>query len=173
MLEKNFFRRDALTVAPDLLGKVLVREKNGEEIRFVIMEVEAYDGEEDSACHASRGRTPRTEAMYGPAGFWYVYLVYGMHYMLNITTGEEGYPSAVLIRGAREVTGPGRLTRALSVDASFNAKEASKDTGLWIEEGTISPSLGEVEKTPRIGVDYAGEWASKPYRFVWKDNLKC
>ncbi len=171
LLKSEFFVGDVLKIAPELLGKVLVKRDGATDIRMVINEVEAYDGESDKACHASRGRTPRTEVMYGPAGHWYVYLVYGMHYMLNIVTGEIGYPSAVLIRGTFEVSGPGRLSKALGVDMSFNSKESSGTTGLWIEDGYNISSSCKVEATERVGVDYADEWAKKPYRFLLKDHL--
>ncbi|MFP4022476.1 MAG: DNA-3-methyladenine glycosylase [Candidatus Paceibacterota bacterium] len=169
MLQEDFFKREVLEVAPDLLGKTLVRRVGSRVTRLVVTEVEAYDGESDKACHASRGRTKRTEVMYGPAGHWYIYLVYGMHHMLNITTGSRGYPSAVLFRSGLDVKGPGRLTRALELDISLNAKKASSANGLWLEGGFEVP-FEEIERLPRIGVDYAKEWAEKPYRFVWKSK---
>ncbi len=170
-LKTDFFKRSVLEVAPDLLGKVLVRKSDLNIIKTVITEVEAYDGEKDKACHASRGRSPRNEVMYGYSGFWYVYLVYGMHNMLNVVTGEVGYPAAVLIRGVDKINGPGRLTKFLSVDREFNKKEVSKETGLWIEEGPFRPSFDEIKRTKRIGVDYAKEWSDKPYRFLWNPKI--
>ncbi len=169
MLNSNFFKRDVLSVAPELLGKFLVKKEKEKEIKMIITEVEAYDGEQDKACHASKGSTGRVEVMYGPAGVWYVYLVYGMYHMLNVVTGEIDYPSAVLIRGTKEVSGPGRLSKALSIDKGFNNKDLSKETGLWIEEGLFVPSE-EIVRTSRIGVSYAKEWADKPYRFIWKKD---
>lgn len=170
MLKSDFFSRDVLRVAPDLLGKVLVKREKEKKIEMIITEVEAYDGENDKACHAYKGRTSRTEVMYGSAGVWYVYLVYGMHYMLNVVTGEIDYPSAVLIRGTKEVSGPGRLSKALSVDKNLNNKNLSRETGLWIEKGLVVPSK-EILKTSRVGVDFAEEWAEKPYRFIWKERI--
>lgn len=165
VLPRKFFKRTALEVAPDLLGKYLVRRTDGKVTRMMITEVEAYDGFEDKASHASRGKTPRTSVMFGPAGVWYVYLIYGMYEMLNIVTGPEDYPSAVLIRGVEGIDGPGKLTRALDITRALNAQPASKEAGLWIEEGT-SVSKKYVTAGPRIGVAYAGEWAYKPWRFV-------
>ena len=167
VLKSDFFERKVLDVAPDLLGKCLVRRKGVGETRTIITEVEAYDGEEDKACHASGGMSPRNEVMYGPAGVWYVYLVYGMHNMLNIVTDGIGYPSAVLIRGTSEVTGPGRLSNFLSIDRSFNGRPALEETGLWIEEGVLNVDPVDIKRTERIGVQYAGEWVGKPYRFLW------
>lgn len=167
ILPKVFFNKNVLKIAPEILGKFLVKEEKNIRIRYAITEVEAYDGKEDLACHASRGMTKRNSVMFGPAGVWYVYLVYGMHNMLNIVTGEEGYPSAVLIRGIEEIKGPGRLTKSLSIDRSFNGKEALKENGLWLEEG-VRISERDIKRTERVGVEYAGEWAKAPYRFIWE-----
>jgi DNA-3-methyladenine glycosylase len=144
------------------------------------VETEAYDGEADLACHACRGKTARNRIMYEPGGVWYVYLVYGFHYMLNIVTGEKDYPAAVLIRGIEGAIGPGRTTKALNADLRFNGKSADKKTGLWIEEpgagaekkaesGTAGKEeirKQKIRRAPRIGVAYAGVWAKKPYRFI-------
>lgn len=166
VLDKSFFERPVLETAPDLLGKYLVRATPEGEIALPITETEAYDGETDLACHAARGRTARTEVMYGDAGVWYVYLIYGMYDLINIVTGPQNYPSAVLLRGLEGISGPGRLTRALHITRAFNAQPATPTTGLWIEDrGLIVPSVNIVQ-TPRIGVDYAKEWAEKPWRFV-------
>jgi len=160
----TYFQRDALEVAPDLIGKILVRcYGDGHIERFRIVEVEAYCGEEDKACHASKGRTKRTEVMYHSGGKLYVYLIYGMYYMLNIVTGCEGEPQAVLIRGVEGVSGPGRLTKRLKIDGDFNGEEIPSDR-IWIEEDTAEKH--HYITTPRIGVDYAGEWKDKPWRFV-------
>ncbi|MEX0320627.1 MAG: DNA-3-methyladenine glycosylase [Puniceicoccaceae bacterium] len=156
-------------LARKLLGCYLCRRIGGEVIRWRITEVEAYDGEADKACHASNGRTKRTEVMFGPAGVWYVYLCYGVHWMLNIVTGSEGHPSAVLIRGAGEVSGPGRLTKALEITGDLNKQSVHPESGLWLETGEAIPDE-QVLVTPRIGVDYAGEyWSQRPWRFVIKD----
>ena len=133
--------------------------------RHVVCETEAYLGAHDLACHGSRGMTPRNAVMFGPAGVWYVYLCYGMHWMLNVVTGREGVPAAVLIRGVGGHVGPGRLTRALGIDKRFDGRSVALPTGLWFESGRpVPPRL--VAKTPRIGVGYAGVWAEKPLRFV-------
>ncbi|HUG11975.1 MAG TPA: DNA-3-methyladenine glycosylase [Opitutaceae bacterium] len=159
--------RATLAHARSLLGKVLVRTREGRETAHVITEVEAYIGERDLACHASAGRTPRTAVMFGPPSHWYVYLVYGMHEMLNLVTGPEDWPSAILIRGVAGVSGPGRVTRALAVDRGLNGKPVARSSGLHIEDrGIRVPDLAVV-RTPRIGVDYAGAiWSAKPWRFV-------
>lgn len=168
ILGKEFFDRPVLEVAEGMLGRVLCRGGEGGVMRGVITEVEAYDGAEDRACHAFRGVTERTRVMFGAGGHWYVYLCYGVHWMLNVVTGPVGYPAAVLIRGVEGVSGPGRLTRGFGIDKSFNMMEVGFASGLWIEEGVV----GEVkfEKTARIGVEYAGAvWANKDYRFLMKD----
>jgi DNA-3-methyladenine glycosylase len=167
VLPAAFFDRPVLEVAPDLLGKYLVRRMGGEDIALMITEVEAYDGPEDLACHARAGKTARTEVMFGPPGQWYVYLIYGMYWMLNIVVEKEGYPAAVLIRGTKEVIGPGRLTEKLQIDKTLNNLPASPESGLWIEDRGIVVPSEYIQKTPRIGVDYAGPvWATKPYRFA-------
>lgn len=166
VLSKKFFERGTLTVARELLGKYLVRRVNGREISAVISEVEAYDGPNDKASHASRGMTPRNKVMFGSAGVWYVYFVYGMHEMLNIVTGERGYPAAVLIRGTDKANGPGRVTKFFKIDRKLNGKSASRKTGLWIEQRSPSTSLGTIRALARIGVAYAGPvWSKKRYRF--------
>lgn len=159
------YNKNAFDLAPEILGKYLVRRlPNGEVIRSMITEVEVYDGKEDLASHASRGKTERNKVMYQEGGIWYVYLVYGMYYMLNIVAGEKDYPSAILIRSTDFIEGPGRLTRDLKIDKSFNGKKISKSNNLWIEDG----EKVECITTPRIGVSYAGEWAKKKYRYVIK-----
>lgn len=133
----------------------------------MITEVEAYEGLDDRASHASRGKTPRNAVMFGPPGRWYVYLVYGMHEMLNVVTGSEGHPGAVLIRGVEGIEGPGRLTKQLSITRALNTKTAAPESGVWIEDRGVDVAPARILKTPRIGVAYAGEeWAGKPWRFV-------
>lgn len=174
ILNKAFFERSALKVAQDLLGKFLVMRENGRDRAYMITETEAYDGFKDKASHAHNGKTARNEVMFGDAGYWYVYIVYGMYNMLNIVTGKSGYPSAVLIRGITwkqgfqvRVDGPGKLTKVLKIDRRFNKKKMEKKTKLWIEDrGTTWLSDSQVKKTPRIGVEYAGDCANKLYRFV-------
>jgi len=162
-LHEEFFTRDVLTVAPQLLGKILVRRVGEELFRYSITETEAYRGVEDLACHASKGRTSRTEVMYHRGGVLYVYLIYGMYWMLNIVTGQENDPQAVLIRGLENIYGPGRLTRKLQIDRSFYAENISLSSRIWIEDNGLQP-LYKAGK--RIGVDYAGEWKDKLWRFT-------
>lgn len=174
ILNKSFFRRPTLEVAEDMLGKFLVKKADKKKISAMITEVEAYDGFDDKASHAHNGKTKRNEVMFGVAGYWYVYLVYGMHNMLNIVTGKKNYPAAILIRGISawekdtkvQIDGPGKLTKFLKIDRSLNKKKAEKKTGLWIEDRGIKIEKKEIKKTPRIGVSYAGECAQKPWRFV-------
>ena len=165
-LPRAYFDRPADRVAHDLLGaRLVVRTADGAVSRHVVFETEAYLGVHDLACHGSKGMTSRNAVMFGPAGRWYVYLCYGMHWMLNIVTGAEGVPAAVLIRGAGDFVGPGRVTRGLGIDKAFDGRPAARATGLWFEAGGhVAPRL--VSRTPRIGVGYAGEWAEKPLRFV-------
>jgi DNA-3-methyladenine glycosylase len=154
ILTQRFFNRPTLVVAKSLLGKFLVRRYRGKRVSLVITEVEAYDGPRDLASHASRGRTPRNAPMWGVAGRFYVYFTYGMHWMLNVVTGPEKYPAAILIRGGKikmrhgpshgtmmhhsavrsrwkEINGPARLTKYLKIDKRFNGKSAGRRTGLW------------------------------------------
>ncbi|MEC8420682.1 MAG: DNA-3-methyladenine glycosylase [Verrucomicrobiota bacterium] len=164
-LGEDFFDRSVIDVAQEMLGATLrCRQKDGNVLRMIVNETEAYDGEEDLACHASKGKTPRNEVMYGPAGVIYLYLCYGMHWLLNVVCCEEGYPAAVLIRGTLEVTGPGRLTKKLGITGELNRKQATPKSGLWFEKREYE--IANVESGSRIGVKYAGKyWASKPYRF--------
>ncbi|MFP4541453.1 MAG: DNA-3-methyladenine glycosylase [Opitutales bacterium] len=161
--------RPALEVARDLLGMQLCRSlPDGLELRWPITEVEAYTGPDDLACHAAKGRTGRTEVMFGPPGHWYVYLCYGIHWMANLVTGPEGHPAAVLLRGAGPVAGPGRLTKQFAIAGAQNAQPADPETGLWLEPGASVPEA-EVLRGPRVGVDYAGtDWAARPYRLIWR-----
>ncbi len=168
-LTESFYVRDVLEVAPELVGKILVRRfDDGREECYVITETEAYRGEEDLACHASKGRTPRTEIMYHRGGYVYVYLIYGMYWMLNVVTGHDGHPQAVLIRGLEGVSGPGKITRRLQIDKSFYGEDLLYSNRLWICEPESIGSI-EIEAYSRIGVDYAGDyWKNLPWRFVKK-----
>ena len=166
ILDQSFFARPALIVARELLGKYLVRRRRKTKRVAMISEVEAYIGPHDLACHGRFGRTARTEVMYGPAGHWYVYLCYGIHWMLNVVTDEVDWPAAVLFRAAGDFTGPGKLTKALSIDRRLNARPAARSSGLWIEDRGIVIRRSQIQRTPRIGVDYADQWKEKPYRFV-------
>jgi len=164
VINLDFFRRDIFEVCPELIGKYLVRRMpDGKIVKLIITEIEAYCGEEDLACHASRGKTERTEVMYREGGHIYVYLIYGMYYMLNIITGPKGKPQGILIRGTKEISGPGRLTKFLKIEKSFNKKLLGIETGLWVEESGLKLNYMNTE---RIGIDYAGEWKYKPWRYV-------
>jgi DNA-3-methyladenine glycosylase len=157
---------DTVALARWLLGKTLVRATTNGRLAGIISEVEAYDGERDLACHASKGRTKRTEVMYQPGGIWYVYLCYGMHEMLNLVTGPAGYPAAVLIRGAGGIAGPGRLTKRLGIGRALNGAPVTRRAGLWLEDDGFKVPRGTLRVGKRIGVDYAGPvWAGKPWRF--------
>lgn len=162
-LGREFFTRDVLVVAPELPGKYLIIDTPAVKGDFMITEAEAYRGESDMACHASRGRTARTSVMYERGGLLYIYLVYGIHWMLNIVTGEEGDPQAVLIRGIEGAGGPGRLTKALQIDRSWNGIDITCSSKMRVEDRGDVP---EISTSPRIGIDYAGEpWISKPWRY--------
>lgn len=165
VLEPAFFDRPADDVARGLLGKALVRRQGTSQQAWIITETEAYLGPHDLACHSARGRTRRTEPMFGPPGTLYVYLVYGLHLMLNIVTGPEGFAAAVLIRSAGSVQGPGRVARALELTADFNAKVASPTAGLWFEDRQALPR--RIIALPRVGVGYAGpQWSRRKLRYV-------
>ena len=153
-LDHTFFRRDVLEVAPALLGKRLVRRyDDGREEAFLITETEAYRGEEDLACHASKGKTPRTATMYLPGGVLYIYLIYGMYWMMNIVTGAEEDPQAVLIRGIEGFDGPGKLTRRLGIDKSFDAEDLVTSPRIWLEETGLRPSRNPSD---RLGMSSSG-----------------
>lgn len=160
----NFFRRDVLEVAPELLGKKIVRKNGTDYSEYVITEVEAYRGEKDLACHASKGRTGRTEIMYGIGGHIYVYLIYGMHWMLNFVTADENTPQAVLIRSVESVSGPGKLSRIMGIDKTYYGESLIESKRIWVEE---SAETTKYVTNPRIGIDYASEpWKSVPWRFI-------
>jgi DNA-3-methyladenine glycosylase len=169
VLTSDFFARDTHKVAQELLGKYLVHACEGTIYSARITDVEVYDGFEDKASHAHKGMTPRNAVMFGKSGIWYVYLCYGIHFMLNIVTREEGHPSAILIRGVSGIVGPGRVTRSLNIDMRYNHLPAQKRYGLWIEDrGEECP--GVVVSRPRIGVAYAGAYcASREWRYVLEE----
>ncbi|MBX3735214.1 MAG: DNA-3-methyladenine glycosylase [Candidatus Didemnitutus sp.] len=158
--------RGTVGLARALLGKVLVRTTAAGREERVIVETEAYVGERDLACHASKGRTPRTQVMFGSGGVWYVYLCYGIHEMLNLVTGPAGFPAAILIRGVSGAIGPGRVTKQLRIDRALNAAPAAPSSGLHLEDHGIVIPPGKIVRGPRVGIDYAGPiWAAKPWRF--------
>ncbi|MDI6820820.1 MAG: DNA-3-methyladenine glycosylase [Patescibacteria group bacterium] len=172
VLTGKFFERSTLLVARELLGKYLCRRYHGKTIRLMITEVEAYDGPKDKASHAFRGLTPRTKVMFGPAGYWYVYFTYGMHFMLNIVTGKKGYPAAILIRGVEGIGGPARVTRAFHINGKLNNKKATRTSGIWIEDEEVKIPPSRIKKGPRVGVAYAGPvWSKKKYRFLLKTKI--
>ena len=148
-LTYDFFHRPCLQVAQDLVGKVLVC--NGQRLR--ISETEAYCGEKDTACHAHKGRTKRTDVMYGRAGHAYIYLCYGIHWLLNIVTGEENAPEAVLIRACVEADGPGKLTKKLGITGALNRQSLEGDA-LWVEDDGLSCT---VTTDKRVGIGYAAQ----------------
>jgi len=166
---KAWRRRATVAQARALLGKYLVRRRaDGTTEARMIVEVEAYDGERDVACHARVGRTRRTEVMYAEGGRWYVYLCYGMHEMLNLVVGPADWPAAVLVRGVEGVSGPGRLTKGLGIGRELNGAVAAEPCGLWIEDRGVSVAKGEIVATPRVGVNFAGPvWAGKKWRFIF------
>ncbi len=196
ILSAKFFDRPTLEVARDLLGKFLVRKiaahagrgrasprsksGRGRIISGMITEVEAYCGPKDRASHASCGKTERTKVMFGEAGYWYVYLIYGMHNCLNIVAERKGFPAAVLVRsvivplqhtnklenvGMLRVSGPGRVCRHFKISRRFNSKAADTKTGLWIENRGVRVRTASIKSGKRIGVDYAGAWKHKLWRF--------
>ena len=161
-LDYSFFHRPCLDVARDLVGKILVHETEAGVFRLRISETEAYWGAEDTACHVSKGRTPRTEVFFADAGTLYVYLCYGMHWMLNIVTGDAEDPQAVLIRACVEAPGPGKLTKKLGITGSLN-KGSILDGPLWIEDDGFRCA---VLTDKRVGIGYAAqEDQNKPWRF--------
>lgn len=169
ILTPDFFQQETQLVAKNLLGKFLVTEKDNKKISLTITEVEAYLGSHDLACHGRFGKTKRNEAMFMPGGHFYVYMIYGMYWMLNIVTEQKDFPAAILIRGSKEVSGPGRLTKFLGIDKSFDKKLAHPSSKLWLEDRGIIVSKNQILKTPRIGIDYAGPiWSKKLLRFVLK-----
>lgn len=163
-LKREFYIRDVLDVAPDLIGKNLViLDSEGTYRKYLINEVEAYRGEEDLACHAAKGRTARTEVLYHEGGRLYVYFIYGMYWMLNIVTEKENVPQAVLIRGVGKFNGPGKLTRALGIDRSFYGEDLTTSDKIWLED---SGEKLQIKTSFRIGVDYSGDyWKTRPWRF--------
>ena len=171
MLGPEFFARDTVTVARDVLGKLLVREVAGVRLYGRLVEVEAYLGPDDLAAHSVGGRrTPRTEVMYGPPGRAYVYLTYGMHHCLNFVTRSEGLPQAVLVRaiepgpGVGRASGPGLVCRALDIDRRLNGVPLAPPDLYVLDDHA---PRRRIYVTPRIGVENSGEWAGRPLRFCW------
>lgn len=169
-LEYSFYARPAIEVASELIGKILVRRVRRKEFRARIVETEAYVGPHDLACHASKGRTNRTEVMFGPAGRAYVYLIYGMYDMFNIVASRIDDPQAVLVRAAEplddwsvNLSGPGRFARGLQITRTQNGLDLTGDRIYLIDDLSERP---KVVITPRIGIDYAKEWKFELLRFL-------
>ena len=163
-LQKDFYLQPATETAPLLLGKILCRKVKDTTYRYRITETECYYSEEDTACHAHKGKTERTKTLYMEGGHAYVYLCYGIHNLFNVVTGEEGFPQAVLIRGVEGYGGPGKLTKAMEIDKSLNGINMIDSLELWIEDDGHCPKY---EKTKRIGIDYATpEYRDILWRFV-------
>jgi DNA-3-methyladenine glycosylase len=182
ILPREFYSRSTLDVARELLGTRLVTIENSLRLSGIIIETEAYIGEEDLACHARAGKTRRTAVMYGPPGYAYIYFTYGMHWCLNAVTEREGFPAAVLIRAirpdegleticdrrdGRDTNGPAKLTQALGIDGALNGVDlCTHANDLWIEAGEEIPS-SNVTIGPRVGLNHVPEpWKSKPWRFL-------
>ncbi|PLC51275.1 3-methyladenine DNA glycosylase [Pollutimonas subterranea] len=174
-LPREFYNRDTTQVAHDLLGKLLVHHIDGAERIGKIVEVEAYLGPHDLAAHTSKGITPRTQVMYGPPGFAYVYLIYGMHHCMNVVTEPDGTGAAVLLRALEPIAnlsdntkGPGRLCKAMGIDRSHYGHDLTSED--FYITNAPEPQTIEIVPRPRIGVDYAGEWAGKLLRFYIEGN---
>lgn len=170
--KRSFYQRKTLKVAQDLLGCFLVIKIGNKIIKGMITETEAYIGEDDLACHASRGRTPRTEIMYGEAGHAYIYMIYGMYFCLNIITEKKNFPAAVLIRAIKiegvdykKTNGPGKLCKFLKIDQKLNSWDTTKGKKLWIESG-IKINKKDIKASKRIGVNYANYCQHYLWRFL-------
>lgn len=174
IIKRNFYNRNTIKVAKELLGCFLVRKYRGKITKVMITETEAYRGEYDPASHASRGRTSRTEIMYEAPGRAYIYMIYGMHFMLNVVTEEKDFPAAILIRAIqtedkKKLSGPGKLTKFLHIDKSLNDWDLTKGEKLWLESAswrTKSRKRYKIIKSPRVGVDYAR------HAKAWKWNFQ-
>ena len=165
-LNYEFFHRECLDVAQDLVGKVLVRQTPEGQLRLRISETEAYCGEADTACHAHKGRTKRTEVLYADAGTIYVYLCYGIHWLLNIVTGEQESSQAVLIRACVDAPGPGKLTKALQITGELNRQSILTQNALWIEDDGFRC---EIIPDKRVGIGYA---SLEDQQRLWRFKMK-
>lgn len=161
-LLRKYYRRPATELASDLIGKLLCRRTEDGVIRYRITETECYYSEQDTACHASKGKTERTKILYEQGGTAYVYLCYGIHSLFNVVTGKEGFPEAVLIRGVEGYNGPGKVTKAMAIDRRLNGIDMVTSQELWIEDDGARP---EFIADKRVGIDYA----TKEYRdILWR-----
>lgn len=167
-LGRRYFSQTADVLAEDLVGKLLCHKVEDEILRYRIMETECYYGEEDTACHASKGKTERTRILYEKGGTAYVYLCYGMHFLFNIVTGQKGHPEAVLIRGITGYNGPGKLTRVMRIDKELNGEDMVVSSRLWIEDdGCRFP----IRTDKRVGIDYATpEYRDILWRYIADDG---
>ncbi len=167
-LGRKALSQSATLLAPGLLGKLLCRRTEKGVLKYRIMETECYCGEEDTACHASKGKTERTKILYGKGGTAYIYLCYGMHSLFNVVSGKEGHPEAVLIRGVTGYNGPGKLTRAMEIDRTLNGEDMASSNELWIEDDGCKP---EYVAAKRVGIDYATEeYRDILWRFIVNDG---
>ena len=165
-LDKDFYLLPSTELAQKLLGKIICRKIGDKVLRQRITETECYYGEQDSACHASKGKTNRTRVMYCEGGCAYVYLCYGIHYLFNIVSGVKDNPEAVLLRGVEGASGPGRAAKILVIDKSLNGENLVTSNRLWLEDDGYRP---EFSLSPRIGIHYAKkEDREKLWRFVVK-----
>lgn len=153
-LNKDFYIKPATELAPRLIGKLLCRQIDNEIKKYRIIETECYFGQEDTACHANKGRTERTKVMYNEGGAAYVYLCYGIHYMFNIVTGKANHPEAVLIRAIDNAAGPGKLTKLLKINKSLNGEDLCTSNNIWLEDDGVS--LDFIQSV-RIGINYASK----------------
>lgn len=168
ILERSYFTSPATLLAPDLIGKILCRKTENGVIRARITETECYFGEEDTACHAHKGKTERTKTMYEEGGITYVYLCYGMHFMLNIVTGPKDHPEAVLIRGVEGANGPGRTTKLMQITTKDNGLSLTEEKGIWIEDDGLKFDRIALS---RVGIDYASEEdRNRPWRYIIKER---
>ncbi len=160
--------RSAQELAPELLGKLLCRKTAKGVLKYRIMETECYCGEEDTACHASKGKTERTRVLYEKGGTAYVYLCYGIHALFNVVSGKEGHPEAVLIRGVTGYNGPGKLTKAMEIDRTLNEEDMVISKNLWLEDDGYKPKYVTAK---RVGIDYATEeYRDILWRFIVDDG---
>ena len=163
-IHSSLFSLPATELAPLLIGKILCRRTESEILRYRILETECYYGQVDSACHAHSGKTARNSPLYLSGGHSYVYLCYGIHNLLNVVSGPEGHPEAVLIRGVENYIGPGRLTKAMKIDRSLNEIDLTTSDELWIEDDGISMPYYTGR---RVGIDYAkAEDRERQWRFI-------
>ncbi|ACB84302.1 DNA-3-methyladenine glycosylase [Natranaerobius thermophilus] len=190
-LDYEFFQRDAVSVAKDLIGKLLVRNLNGEELICRIVDTEAYCGPEDKGCHAYQNkRTNRTEVMYKSGGYVYVYLIYGLHYCFNVVVSKQDRPEAVFIRAGEPISGlktmrdnrniksnkkteltngPGKLSQAMAIDKSLNGQDLVASKEIYLRHACDSQSY-QIIPAKRVNIDYAEEYTDKLWRFYIRDN---